>query len=118
MRNLMKYKEFYATIHYEDETQTFWGKIEGIKDIISFESNSVEGLKEEFKTVVEEYLEECRDLNKNPHKEYKGSFNIRIEPILHQKAVMFSKQFDISLNQFVEKAIKEEIRKCEVREKV
>lgn len=109
----MKYKEFYASIHYEDETSTFWGKIEGIEDLISFEASSVEGLKREFKEVVEEYIEDCKRLNKNPHKQYKGSFNIRIEPELHQKAVQFSKVFNMSLNQFVEKSIREQIEKLE-----
>ena len=113
MKNLMKYKDFYASINYEDETSTFWGRIEGIEDIITFESDSVEGLKKEFKEVVEEHLEECKILNKDPHKPYKGSFNVRIEPLLHQKATLFSKQFNMSLNQFVEKAIKEQVEKCE-----
>ena len=41
----MKYKEYYATINYEDETSTFYGKIEDIDDLISFESDNVKGLK-------------------------------------------------------------------------
>lgn len=117
MKNIMKYKDFYASIHYEDETSTFWGKIEGIEDIISFEADSVEGLKKEFEEVVEEYMEDCKKMNKDPHKQYKGSFNVRIEPNLHQKAVQFSKAFNMSLNQFVEKAIREQIQKCETIKK-
>ena len=113
MRNMMKYKDFYASVNYEDTTSTFWGKIEGIEDVISFEANTVEKLKKEFEEAVEEYLEECKKLGKNPHKEYKGSFNIRIEPALHEKAVIFSKQFNMSLNQFVEKSIREQIEKCQ-----
>lgn len=113
MRNILKYKEFYASIYYEDETSTFWGKIEGIEDIISFEAKTIEGLKKEFKDTVEEYLEECKELGKNPHKQYKGSFNVRIEPNLHQKAALLSKTFNMSLNQFVEKAIREKVESCE-----
>ena len=112
MKNMMKYKNFYASINYEDETSTFWGKIEGIEDTISFESDNVKGLKEEMKKVVDEYLEECKMLNKSPLKKYKGNFNVRIEPMLHQNAVLLSKQFNISLNQFVEKSIREQIEKC------
>ena len=113
MKNLMEYKNFYASINYEEETSTFWGRIEFIEDIITFESDSLEGLKKEFKKVVEEHLEECKILNKDPYKPYKGSLNVRIEPLLHQKATLFSKQFNMSLNQFVEKAIREQIEKCE-----
>lgn len=113
MKNMIKYKDFFASICYEDTTSTFWGKVEGIEDVITFESNTIEGLKKEFKEVIDEYIKECNMLNKNPHKEYKGSFNIRIQPVLHEKAVLFSKQFNMSLNQFVEMAIREQIEKCE-----
>ncbi len=77
MKNIMKYKNFYASIHYEEETSTFWGRIEFIEDIITFESDSLEGLKKEFKEVVEEHLEECKILNKDPYKPYKRNFNIQ-----------------------------------------
>ena len=44
----MRYKEYYATINYEEETSTFYGKIEDIDDLVSFESDNVKGLKAEF----------------------------------------------------------------------
>ena len=78
MKNLMEYKNFYASINYEDETSTFWGIIEGIEDIITFESDSIEGLKREFEEVVEEHLEECKILNKDPYKPYKEGLNTQV----------------------------------------
>ena len=51
MKNMIKYKDFFASIYYEDTTSTFWGKVEGIEDVITFESNTIEGLKKEFKNM-------------------------------------------------------------------
>lgn len=113
MKNIMKYKEYYATINYEDETSTFYGKIEDIDDLISFESDNVKGLKNEFENAVEEYLEFCKKKGKQPNKPYKGSFNIRIGPELHKKAVIMARVSNMSLNQFVELAIKEKVALCE-----
>lgn len=113
MKNLMKYKEYYATVNYEDETSTFYGQIEDIDDLISFESDTVTGLKTEFKNAVEEYLEFCKRNGKNPDKPYKGSFNIRVSSELHKKAVMMARISNMSLNRFVELAIQEKVSLCE-----
>ena len=113
MKNIMRYKEYYATINYEEETSTFYGKIEDIDDLVSFESDNVKGFKAEFENAVEEYLEFCKENGKQPDKPYKGSFNVRVGSELHKKAVMMARISNMSLNQFVENAIKEKVALCE-----
>ncbi len=113
MNNVLQYKGFWTKVNYEEETSTFWGKLEDIEDLVSFESNTIEGLKKEFRDAVKEHIKECEELNKDPYKKYKGSFNVRIEPELHRKATLFAESFNISLNQFVAKAIRNEIEACE-----
>lgn len=109
MSNIMRYRDYYATVCYEDETSTFYGQIEDIEDLVSFEADTVEGLKKEFAKNVNEYLELCKRHNKEPNKPYKGSFNVRVGPSLHKEAVMFAKTMTMSLNQFVMSAIKDKI---------
>ena len=113
MKNIMRYKDYYATINYEDATSTFYGQIEDIDDLVSFESDTVQGLKSEFKNAIEEYLEVCKEHGKEPNKPYKGSFNVRVGPELHKRAVMMARINNMSLNQFVESAIKEKVAFCE-----
>lgn len=114
MDNIMEYKGYWAKIKYSDEDKCFCGKIEGLKKaFVSFEGKTVEELRKDFQDAVDSYLETCESHGWKPEKQYKGSFNIRIEPELHQKAVQFSKVFNMSLNQFVEKAIREKIEKIE-----
>lgn len=113
MNNILQYKGFWTRINYEEETSTFWGKLEDIEDLVSFEADTIEGLKKEFKDAVDEHIEECKALNRDPYKKYKGSFNVRIEPELHKKATLFAEGFNMSLNQFVAKAIRDEIEACE-----
>ena len=40
----------------------FYGKIEGINDLVTFEGESVTQLKESFKDAVSDYIELCEDL--------------------------------------------------------
>ena len=105
MKDVLKYKDFIASVHFSMEDEVFHGKIEGIGDLITFEGGTVADLKNAFEEAVEDYLDICKQIEKDPHKSFKGSFNVRIKPELHKKAVFKSLELGISLNQFVEKAI-------------
>ena len=109
--NILEYKDFIGSVNYSDEDECFYGKIEGINDLVTFEGVSVKELKKAFKDAVEDYLELCKQLKKEPYKSVKGSFNIRIEPKLHYSAIYTALKKGISLNQFVAEAIKNNVDK-------
>lgn len=109
MKDIMIYKDLIGSVHYSTEDEVFYGKIEGINDSVSFEGSSVNELKNAFHEAVEDYYELCEMNDKQPQKAYKGSFNIRISPDLHSKAVREATIRGISLNQFIESAIKEKV---------
>ena len=109
MNNTLKYKGFYASVVFSDEDNILFGKIEGIDDLIMFEGSSVSELKQMFKESVEDYIEICKQTNKPCLKSFKGSFNVRVKPEIHQRATMIATAKGISLNQFVQKAIEREI---------
>ena len=106
----MTYKDYLASVHYSSEDEVFYGQIEGLNDLISFEGSSVSELKAAFIEAIEDYLETCRANGKSPEKKYKGSFNIRISPELHKRAAHRALKEKVSLNQFVEKAISEKVK--------
>lgn len=110
MNNVMRYKGYFAKVQYSEEDNCFWGEIEGINDLISFEGTSVKELRKDFEEAIDSYIEHCQRYNKEPQKQYSGSFNIRINPELHREASLLSKLKDMSLNQFVEKAIAKEVK--------
>ena len=103
--NMLKYKNFYGSVQYSHNDECFYGKLVGITDLVTFEGNSVSNLKEAFVDAVEDYLALCAKVGKEPNKPYKGSFNVRISPELHQKATLLAQTKGVSLNSFVEDAI-------------
>lgn len=106
MNNIMKYKGYWAEISYSDEDECFCGKIEGLKnDLISFEGETVKELKKDFKDAINSYLETCKELNKEPEKQCKGSLNVRLGVELHNKAKMKSIEQNISINELIKKAV-------------
>ena len=109
MKNVIRHKGFLGSIHYSPDDECFHGRIEGIDDLISFEGRSVDELKAGFKEAVEDYLILCRKVGKNPARSYNGSFNVRVSPDLHKKAVRKSISEGISLNRLVRRAIEKEV---------
>jgi predicted HicB family RNase H-like nuclease len=98
-------KSIIASVQFSAEDEVFFGQVLGINDLVSFEGTTVKELKKAFNEAVDEYLETCKELNKEPEKMYKGSFNIRIPSELHRKAALISAGKNMSLNDFVRYAI-------------
>ena len=117
MNDILQYKGYYASVHFSADDDVFFGKLLGIDDLVNFEGASVKELKKSFHEAVDDYLETCEELGKEPNKTYKGSFNVRISTDLHKAAAVFASIHNISLNDFVKTAIdyalqhKEEVNK-------
>lgn len=105
MTDRLKYKAFIGSVHFSSEDEVFFGKIEGINDLITFEGNSVAKLKAAFEEAVNDYIEICNELGKDIFKSFKGSFNVRVNPELHSKAFEQAIIEGKTLNQFVKEAI-------------
>lgn len=105
MSNILKYKDYIATVNFAAEDEVFYGKIEGINDFVTFEGSSVDELKQSFEDSVDDYLETCKELGKKPNKTYKGSFNVRVSSSLHKRVVMLAKSQGVTLNEVVKTAL-------------
>ena len=110
-KDYLEYRGFHGTVHYSSEDAVFFGKISGINDLITFEGSSVKELQKSFKEAVDDYTEICEAKQIPVLKSMKGSFNVRIAPELHQKAVTISLKNGLSLNQFIQKAIEAALQK-------
>ncbi|MBQ7588880.1 MAG: type II toxin-antitoxin system HicB family antitoxin [Lachnospiraceae bacterium] len=108
---MMEYKGYHADIRFSDEDRLFVGEVIGLNDSLAFHGSSVSELEEMFHQSVDNYLDFCEEVGKNPDKEYRGQFNVRIPSHLHRMAVIYAHQKNISLNEFVTVAIEDECSK-------
>lgn len=105
MNNTMEYKGYVGGVEFSEEDALFFGKVMGIRALISYEGENAHDLVEDFHSAVEDYLAMCTAEGIEPEKAYKGSFNIRISPELHKQAVITATARQMSLNSFVESSI-------------
>lgn len=109
MKNILKYKGFIGSVNFSAEDRAFYGKVEGINDLVTFEGTTVDELEEAFKYMVEEHIQDCEQEGKPAEKSYKGSFNVRISPDLHRQAAQIASIQGITLNQLIQRAIQHEL---------
>ena len=105
MSNLLSYRNYNGTVEYSKEDKCLFGKVVGIKSLLSYEGASVKELEEDFINVIDGYLADYKERNTEPEKPYKGTFNIRINPELHRNIAVYAIEHGKSLNAVVEEAI-------------
>jgi len=103
--DILMYKGFIGSVHFSAEDNVFFGKVDGINDLITFEGGSVAELKNAFHHVIDEHIKDCENENIDIEQSYKGSFNIRLTPELHRKAALAARAHGSTLNAFVKTAI-------------
>lgn len=107
--NTLKYKGYVGSVAYSEPDLVFFGKIEGIDDLVNYEGESVTELTAAFHEAVDDYLAYCEDHGLKPEKSYTGTFNVRISPMTHREIANLASEEGISINAFVKKALLEAV---------
>ena len=105
MKDMMSYNGYYGSVHYSDEDGIFFGKLEFVNCLVTYEGTDVSGLRKGFEESVDDYLEFCKQQTQKPEKPFKGSFNVRTGSDLHRKAVLYARNKGINLNKVVAEAL-------------
>ena len=106
MSNVMSYKGYAARIEFDAADACFVGHIAGIQDVVGFHGESVDELKAAFTEAVEDYLETCRRINKQPQKPYSGNLMLRVAPEVHAAVATMAQLSGKSINQWVAETLR------------
>lgn len=110
--NTMSHKGYSARIEYDDEDEIFFGRVAGVRDGISFHGDTVAELKAAFQEAVDDYLETCARIGKNPDKPYSGNLMLRVDPAVHSKVAQAAELAGKSLNQWGEEVLRQAAEKA------
>lgn len=113
MKNILEYKGYHAKIEFDEEDMLLVGEVFGIRDSLNFHGTTISEVVEMFHQCIDNYLEFCAEVGKSPDREFKGSFNVRIDQSLHREAAFAADRNGITLNQYVENAIRAAVNKTE-----
>ena len=105
--NTMTYEGYTARVEYDERDNVFIGRILGIRTIISFHGETVEGLRAEFELAVKDYVADCREQGIRPEKPASGKLLLRVPPEVHGRALVAAQASGKSLNQWATEVLKQ-----------
>lgn len=105
MTNAMTHKGYSARIEYDDEDGVFFGRLAGIADVVGFHADTVGGLREAFREAVDDYLDTCARLGREPQRAFSGQVMFRVDPEVHRRAALAAELAGKSLNQWAEEVL-------------
>lgn len=110
MKDFMQYKDYYGSVHFDDEDLIFHGKIEFIRALVSYDATDAKGLKKAFEEAVDDYLVTCHSQKIEPEKPFKGSLNVRLGPELHRRIAIAAEQHHLSINKFIVETLDQAVK--------
>lgn len=105
MSQTLHYKGYDGSVEYSAEDRLLHGSLLGIGDTVTYEGTDVNGLDENFRAAVDEYLAFCETEGKTPDRPFKGSFNVRVGADLHKRAALYAEERKLKLNSVISQAL-------------
>ena len=79
------YKGYEGIAEFDEDAHIFSGEVLGLKDVITFQGESVSELEQAFHDSVDDYLEWCSEDGVDPEKPYSGKMLLRFDSNLHRR---------------------------------
>jgi len=111
----LEYKGYKGSVEYSKEDNCLFGKVQGLsKELISYEGQTLDELRKDFEEGVDSYLEYCKVEGLVPAKPYSGKLNLRMSSDLHSRVAAIVAETGTTINDFINNAIKNELKKVAV----
>ena len=107
----LEYKGYKGSVEYSKEDNCLFGKVQGMsKALILYEGQTLDELRKDFEEGIDSYIEGCKADGIEPAKPYSGKLNLRMSSELHSKVAAFVASTGITINDFINKAIRNELK--------
>ena len=105
----MEYKHYIGKVEFDDEAGVFHGEVINLRDVVTFQGETVAELEQAFRESIDDYLDFCKERGEEPEKPFSGKFLLRVSPELHREIYIRARQVDKSLNRYVREVLEESI---------
>jgi predicted HicB family RNase H-like nuclease len=113
MKNVIEIDGHKAVVCVDPEIGMIRGEFLGLNGSADFYAESIEKLVKEGRKSLRIFLEMCEEKNIDPHRQFSGKFNIRLDPKTHETAVIAAAAENKSLNEWISCTIKEAVQPYE-----
>jgi predicted HicB family RNase H-like nuclease len=104
--SVLRRKGYVAKVVFNGRDKVLVGTVLGIDDLVEFHGDSIRSLTKAFAVALDDYLAACEALDRDPQRAYSGAVSLRMSPKTHSMAVMAADAQDMSLNSWIEGAVR------------
>ena len=106
---MMEYKGYIGKVEFDDEANIFHGEVINLRDIITFQGESVQEIRHAFQDSVDDYLAFCVERQEEAEKPFSGTFTVRVPPELHRNIYLQARLANKSLNSWVSEVFEQQV---------
>ena len=101
------YKGYAGQIEVDVEADILFGRVLDINDVVTFQGKTVAEARQEFHNSVDDYLEFCAELEREPDRPFSGNLPYRTTPENHRKIFIAAKKSGKSINAWMDEVLTE-----------
>ncbi len=102
---MMTYKGYSGQVEFDDEADILHGRVIDIQDVITFQGETVAEIRQAFHDSVDDYLEFCQELGREPEKPLSGHLLFRTSPERHRRIYLAAKKAGESINSWMDNVL-------------
>lgn len=104
---MLTYKGYVGVVEFDDEANIFHGEVIGIRDVVTFQGQTVDEIREALKDSVDDYIDMCHKHGKEPEKPFSGKLVLRLESELHRRVACAALREGKSINKWIADTLKD-----------
>lgn len=85
---MIEYKGYLGKIEFDDAANIFHGEVVNIRDVITFQGQSVDELRQAFEDSIEDYLAFCAERGEEPEEPFSGRITVQLSPEEHRRVIL------------------------------
>jgi predicted HicB family RNase H-like nuclease len=106
---MMAYKGYLAHITFDEQANLFHGEVTNIRDVVTFQGQSVEELRQALADSIEDYLSFCAERGEVPDQPFSGRLTVRLSPEQHRKVILAAEKVGKDVAQWVAEALEQAV---------
>lgn len=103
--NTVEHRGIKGTIEFDQQSKMFIGKLIGVNGAVMYEALDAKEFETNFISAVDEYINICESNDFPIKKEFKGVFNVRTTPEIHEKLNLLAIESGTKINTLVNNAL-------------
>lgn len=102
---IFTYKGYTGEVGIDAEADVLSGEILDIRDVVTFEGDTVAEARQAFEDSVDDYLDFCAEIGKKPNKPFSGKLPFRTTPDRHRNIYLAAKKQGKSINSWMDETL-------------